>query len=181
MRRPAGQLRDVGVLFVGPLSFASADFLAGIDEEIPTIGDRSWAQFRVSVIGMRESDELETFIRDTAAVHWSTIHPPMGEEELLVILRDHAAFLRNRRPPPLPERPAPPPFRGVLAMTNDDELSAFIRDNGIKFYRGPNLEAEREAEIFKAIRGAAQARASSGEEARIFAQRLRRRVRSKLI
>jgi hypothetical protein len=35
-----------------------------------------------------------------------------------------------------------------------DELSAYIRDYKIEFYRGPNLEAEREAEIFEAIRRA---------------------------
>ena len=34
---------------------------------------------------------------------------------------------------------------------SDDELSAFICENKIEFYRGPNPEAEREAEIFKAI------------------------------
>jgi hypothetical protein len=43
-----------------------------------------------------------------------------------------------------------PLFCGVLGMT-DDELSTFIRDNNIEFYRGPNPEAEREAEIFEAI------------------------------
>jgi hypothetical protein len=34
---------------------------------------------------------------------------------------------------------------------SDDELSPFIRDKKIEFYRGPNPEAEREAEIFEAI------------------------------
>ena len=92
---------------------------------------------------MRE-DELEPFIRDYAAVHWSTVHPPMGQEELTVILRDHAAFLRNGRASTLPERPAPWPARGPLGMS-DDELSAFVRDNKIEFYRGPD-DGERELE-----------------------------------
>ena len=34
---------------------------------------------------------------------------------------------------------------------SDDDVAVFIHNNGIKFYRGPNPEAEREAEIFKAI------------------------------
>jgi hypothetical protein len=107
--------------------------------------EADWAQFRVSVAGMRES-ELAAFIRDYAAAHRPV---DMGEEEFVVILRDHAAFLRNGRPPTL-ALPDPPPFRGVLDMS-DDELETFIRDNGIKFYRGSNPVAEREAEIFKAI------------------------------
>jgi hypothetical protein len=94
--------------------------------------EADWAQFRELVTGMGES-ELAAFIRD---------------------LRDHAAFLRNGRPSTLPlESPDPPPFRGALAMS-DDELSAFIRDNKIEF-PGPTPESEAEAEweakLFEAI------------------------------
>ena len=106
-----------------------------------------WAQFRELVTGMGE-EELAAFVRDYAVVHRPV---DIGEEEFAVILRDHAAFLRNGRPPALSE--SPPPFRGVLAKS-DDEFTTFIRDNKIKF---PVLTPEDKAEaawetrLFEAI------------------------------
>jgi hypothetical protein len=156
--------------FVGPCPSASADFLGqgSTRNTDDPLKQADWARFRGLIIGMRE-DELEAFIRDTAAVHWSAVHPPMGEEELAVILRDHAAFLRNARPPTLPERPDPPPVRGPLGMSGD-ELSAFIRDNKIEFYRRPD-DGERELEeMLAAVKRAKPGRLPETSDARAIAQ-----------
>jgi hypothetical protein len=131
--------------FVGPCPSASADFLAASDEEYRRpLKEADWAQFRECVTGMGE-DELELFVCNTAAIHWSFVTPPMSEEEFAVILRHHAAFLRNGRAPTLPLKTINgAPSRGVLV--SDDELSAFIRGNHITF-PAPTAESEPEARL----------------------------------
>jgi hypothetical protein len=123
--------------------------------------EADWAQFRERVTGMGE-DDLELFVRDTAAIHWSAVTPPMTEEEFAVILRHHAAFLRNG----LPKEPPRTLPRGPLGMS-DDELTAFIRDNRIKFpvpTPEDKVEAAWWAKLFEAIESGGIGREKPGRK-----------------
>jgi hypothetical protein len=114
--------------------------------------EADWARFRELVTGMGE-DELELFVRDTAAAHWSVVTPPMSEEAFAVILRHHAAFLRNG----LSKESLGALPRGPLGMS-DDELEFFTPTPESK------AEAEWEAKLFEAIESGEIGRGKPGRK-----------------